>query len=185
MLIQRHGESEANARKIFSCKNFDPELTKEGIKQIEEVASFYQSRNISKIISSPSTRALQTAEIICKALNLGYEIDNDLIEVDLGDLEGKSYEPSHRMKIFHGIITNWVEGDKQLKFVGGETYNDVKTRIEKLRNLYLDKEDVLLVAHNTLFAIMMSYEKKVNHISELFMRRGGLAEFKAGEWIIY
>ncbi len=185
MLIQRHGESEANARKIFSCKKYDPEITEEGKKQIEATLPFYKSKKINKVICSPSLRARQSADIICKELNLVYEIDNDLIEVDLGDLEGKSYEPSHRMKIFHGIITNWVEGDKQLNFTNGENYQDVKNRIEKLRNLYLDKEDVLLVAHNTLFALMMSYEKKVNHISELFMRRGGHAEYKNGEWIIY
>lgn len=185
MFIQRHGESEANARKIFSCKNFDPELTEDGIKQIESVVPFYESRKISKVISSPSIRALQTSDIICKAINLDYEIDDDLIEVDLGDLEGKSYEPSHRMKIFHGIISNWVEGDKQLKFVGGENYKDVKTRIERIRNKHLETDDVLLVAHNTLFALMMSFEKRVDHISELFMRRGGHAEYKNGEWIVY
>ena len=185
MLIQRHGESEANARKIFSCKNFDPELTEDGIRQIESTIPFYSSRNISKVICSPSIRARQTADILCKNLNLEYEIDDDLIEVDLGDLEGKSYEPSHRMKIFHGIISNWVEGDKQLKFVGGESYFDVKKRIEKLRDLYLQEKDVLLVAHNTLFAIMMSYERKEDHVSKLFLRRGGHAEYKDGEWIIY
>lgn len=185
MFIQRHGESEANLRKIFSCKSFDPELTETGLQQVKDLIPFYKSKNISKIISSPSIRAIQTAEILSKALALEYEINEDLIEVDLGDLEGKSYEPSHRMQIFHGILINWLQGDKQLKFVGGETYYQVEDRINRLREKYLEEEKTLLVAHNTLFAVMMSYERSFEHISELFMPRGGHAEYNKGTWLVY
>ena len=185
MFIQRHGESEANANKIFSCKIYDPELTETGIKQIQELVPFYQGKNISKIVSSPSLRAKQTAAIISEALKFEYEIDDDLIEVNLGELEGKTYEVSHRLKIFHGIIENWVIGDKQLKFVGGETYYEVKARIDRLLTKYRDRDDVLLVAHNTFFAIMMSDKLKYESTPDLFMRRGGHAEYKNGEWIIY
>lgn len=185
MFIQRHGESEANANKIFSCKKYDPELTETGIEQIRNLIPFYNDKNITKIISSPSLRAKQTAAIISEALGLDYEIDEDLIEVDLGDLEGKTYQVSHRLKIFHGIIENWVIGDKQLKFVGGETYQSVRSRIDRLLDKYQEREDVLLVAHNTLFAIMISDKVEFEHTSELFMRRGGHAEYKESKWIIF
>jgi len=185
MFIQRHGESIANEKKIFSCKKYDPELTENGIKQIEFLSEFYADKKIKKIVSSPSLRAIQTVKIISEAIAVDYEIDNDLIEVDLGDLEGKTYEVSHRLKIFHGIIENWVWGDKQLKFVGGESYKDVEARVSRIREEYLNRDDVLLVAHNTLFAIMMSFDRTVDSTSDLFMRRGGNAEYKNGEWIIY
>lgn len=185
MFIQRHGESVANEKKIFSCKNFDPELTENGIKQIEALVEFYKDKKIKKIVVSPSLRAIQTVEIISEAIGVEYEVDDELIEVDLGDLEGKTYEVSHRLKIFHGIIENWVWGDKQLKFVGGESYKEVEARVSRLRKEYLDRDDVLLVAHNTLFAIMMSFDRTVESTSDLFMRRGGYAEYKNGEWVIY
>lgn len=89
MFIQRHGESVANEKKIFSCKNFDPELTENGIKQIEALVEFYKDKKIKKIVVSPSLRAIQTVEIISEAIGVEYEVDDELIEVDLGDLEGK------------------------------------------------------------------------------------------------
>jgi broad specificity phosphatase PhoE len=42
MFLQRHGESETNISKLFTCRKIDPSITENGRKQIEDKAYFYR-----------------------------------------------------------------------------------------------------------------------------------------------
>jgi broad specificity phosphatase PhoE len=84
MLLIRHGQSHFNA--AFSVTRVDPgirdpELTDEGHRQIQETARLLAARptngetEIRRLISSPYTRALQTATIIAEELGIEVTID--------------------------------------------------------------------------------------------------------------
>jgi len=68
-------------------------LTPVGREQAARAAVFLRARFApARIVSSPMTRAHQTAEIIAAALALPIELEPDLRERSLGDLHGHSYD---------------------------------------------------------------------------------------------
>ena len=72
MILVRHGQSEFNV--VFSVTRqdpgiVDPPLTEEGRRQIEAVAGELLAHDIRRLIASPYTRTLQSAEILAAALD--------------------------------------------------------------------------------------------------------------------
>ena len=79
MLLIRHGQSEFNA--VFNKTRVDPgiedpRLTDEGKRQAETTARALRDRMPKRLISSPYTRAIETAHIIADVLG-GLPIDID------------------------------------------------------------------------------------------------------------
>ena len=77
MILLRHGQSEFNLR--FTATRRDPgiedaRLTEYGHHQAEHAARGLSSEKITRIIASPYTRALQTAEPLARRLDLKIEI---------------------------------------------------------------------------------------------------------------
>ena len=121
IFLQRHGESEANLSGIYACKTIDPDLTESGKKEAEESAAFFAGIEIHRIMSSPSKRALQTARIIGGRLNRAVEIDSRLIEVDVGDFEGHSYDSRQfSWERCLAVFQEWLVEKKDSSFSGGE-----------------------------------------------------------------
>lgn len=185
MYIQRHGESEANAKKIYSGLKYDPSLTEYGRKQIESYLDFYSGLDLKTVITSPSKRAIQTAEIIAHHLALPITVDKALHEVDMGDLEFKQQDDEDNFNNYTSVITNWLGGDKSMKFINGESYIDVKERIDHVTKNYLVDNNILLVAHATFFACLMADKVKFKEsIYELFLPRAGRGKYENGKWIM-
>lgn len=64
----RHGESEANVKKIASGSEFDVAITDKGRMQAKQAGEELKSKNIQLIISSPLSRAIETATIIAETI---------------------------------------------------------------------------------------------------------------------
>jgi len=81
--LVRHGEANYSEKgsKIFKGygENFAP-LTDKGINQAKELAKDLRLRNSDIIISSPYTRAVQTAAILSKELCIDIIIETNLYE---------------------------------------------------------------------------------------------------------
>ncbi|MBC7981517.1 histidine phosphatase family protein [Candidatus Parcubacteria bacterium] len=121
----RHGQSEANVRRVFAGQKDDSPLTEEGRNQARLTAQALKDKNtiIDKIVHSSLKRAEETALII--ATELGYniedlEIDNRITEYDMGDLTSTpAREVTSRQLIvapnaenvddFHNRIHDFVE----------------------------------------------------------------------------
>jgi broad specificity phosphatase PhoE len=78
MILIRHGQSEFNA--AFSVNRVDPgipdpQLTELGRAQAAEAATTLAGQDVRRLIASPYTRALETAQIIAARLGLEVEID--------------------------------------------------------------------------------------------------------------
>jgi broad specificity phosphatase PhoE len=78
MILLRHGQSRFNA--VFNLTRIDPEipdapLTETGQAQALAAASRLAGRGLRRIVSSPYTRALQTASIVAELLELPITVD--------------------------------------------------------------------------------------------------------------
>lgn len=60
----------------------DPDLSDEGLAQIERLPKALDRFPISRVVSSPQRRAIQTAEPVAAALDLAVEIDDRFAEYD-------------------------------------------------------------------------------------------------------
>src|SRR5579859_6067436 len=147
-LIARHGETKLNKKHLHVGRS-DAHLDEDGEKQAHEAGSFlaHTPFNIKHVISSPRTRALETAAIICAHLGIeNFSIDPRLTDLNVGDLTDKSE--------FEYPIDEYV-ADPTKKFPNGESIDDYNTRQFEFANYLLDEiiagrlktEEVLIVTH--------------------------------------
>lgn len=78
MILIRHGESEWNA--LYRVHQRDPDirdarLTGEGRRQAARAAEELRAHDVNRIVASPLTRALETADIIARALGLPVSVE--------------------------------------------------------------------------------------------------------------
>lgn len=89
----RHGESEANVKKVFAGQKENSPLTVKGEEQALEAAYAIkrQGIKIDRIIASPLKRARKTAQIIASCLDISdkdIQVDDRAMEYDMGDFTG-------------------------------------------------------------------------------------------------
>jgi len=87
LLLLRHGKSDWNT----DSSDFNRPLNKRGRLNAQQMGLWLKKQNIAPdlIISSPATRALSTAEIICKALGISaqtIQTDKLIYQASLADL---------------------------------------------------------------------------------------------------
>jgi broad specificity phosphatase PhoE len=80
MILIRHGQSEFNAHHDRTGRDPgipDPKLTALGRQQVAESAERLKSHRhpIRRVLASPYTRAIETAEIVARALSVPIEIE--------------------------------------------------------------------------------------------------------------
>jgi len=78
MILARHGESEFNVVYAVTRQDpgiIDPGLTETGWAQAEALAASLRGRPVRAIMTSPYTRALQTADIVARALDLPVAVE--------------------------------------------------------------------------------------------------------------
>jgi 2,3-bisphosphoglycerate-dependent phosphoglycerate mutase len=87
--LLRHGESSGNSQNIFQG-HAEYDLTEKGRAQSKAVATRWldEGKTFMRIISSPQSRARQTAEIIAEILSLPLEFDSNWKEINNGVLAG-------------------------------------------------------------------------------------------------
>lgn len=166
--LVRHGEpdySEINT-KIYSGfgSNMCP-LTEKGRNQIRDTAQDARLHNADVIITSPYTRALQTAAILSKELGLDILVETDLHEwlanknyiyVD-DDIADKNYNQFHENK------GHYPEGEEK----DWETFEMMKNRAVAVLEKYKDYKNVIVTCHGMLIeAISGMHHPKHGEIIE-------------------
>ncbi len=134
-----HGTTTDNEQNVSSGWK-DVELSELGVKQSVELKDKTKDKHFDVVFCSDLIRAQQSAKLTWEDM---YEIipDTRLRECNYGDLNGASSD----------IVEPMQEGECIEKpFPGGESYEDVKTRVsdflEFLKQNYDDKH-VAIVAH--------------------------------------
>lgn len=88
--VLRHGETEWNVAERLQGR-LDSPLTPRGVAQAEEQGKILRAQALpadARLLSSPSGRALRTAQIVGRALNRQVRQDPALMEIDLGAWQG-------------------------------------------------------------------------------------------------
>ncbi|MFA6714376.1 MAG: histidine phosphatase family protein [Victivallales bacterium] len=179
VFLQRHGESETNVSGCFTCRRLEPGLTANGKEAISRKAEYYRQAGIRRIVSSPSRRTLETAGILSESLGLLVETDDDLLEVHIGSLEGKSEHDPELLDFFLNRMQNILDGSDE-GFPGGESGIELRERVKRLSLRYIltESQNTLLIGHAAIFAILMGIASEQKHpIAKLFLPRSGSARF--------
>lgn len=113
----RHGESELNFKRIFAGQ-IDTPLTDKGRAQARAVGATAKDYDFDLIVSSPLIRALETAQIIAKAI--GYPTEEIIVngvfkEHDMGSLAGKSWDGYSEFENGFTDMESWDELLKRAK----------------------------------------------------------------------
>lgn len=85
ILWVRHGQSTWNVLDRLQGHELSPPLTDLGREQAQHAAESLAGRGVVRLLSSPATRALETAEIIGAHLGLDVEVEPLLLEKGLDE----------------------------------------------------------------------------------------------------
>lgn len=85
ILWVRHGQSTWNVLDRLQGHELSPPLTELGREQAQDAAESLADRGVVRLLSSPATRALETAEIIAAHLGLEVEVEPLLLEKGLDE----------------------------------------------------------------------------------------------------
>ena len=128
----RHGENLSNVAGEFSHRKLDHELTERGLAQARQAAEYLAAQPIGDgpIYVSPLKRAIMTAEIIGECLERPLVVIEELREIDVGALEGRS-DPE-AIELFWQILQSWRDGDRSRSFPEGENHHAMSERVQRV-----------------------------------------------------
>ncbi|MCB9151180.1 MAG: histidine phosphatase family protein [Caldilineaceae bacterium] len=97
-------------------------------------------------------RAKQTATAICKQAKGGFEVAEELREINVGDLELRPLDDSARQYFFE-VIHAWNRGNLDKRFVGGESGKELRERFCSVIKKYVELpfERLVFVGHAGIF----------------------------------
>ena len=145
----RHGQADNNIKRILVGRYIESHLTEYGKKQVADAAKHLKSVSIQKVYVSPVIRTIETAKIVCRILELDYEVDERLYEIELGKLVGMNFEEIIQ-KYGNLFLKFYNENDSTLTRYGVESFCSVKSRIRQLLDQIMKNhqdENVLLITH--------------------------------------
>lgn len=143
--IIRHGQSVVNAQRILRCKMRDGDLTDLGLEQAGKAAEWFADKSIDMIYASPFDRTQQTAGIVGKKLGLTPLVQDDLGEIDCGDLEKIEGQPA--FDAWHAVFDRWRGGDFGPVYPNGESFHQCMARFTRALRLAHPDQNTLLVSH--------------------------------------
>lgn len=134
----------------------DLALDDTGRRQAEAAAIRLKAEHVAAIYSSPLKRALQTAGIIAKQLNLSAQPWEGLIDIDFGSFQGISTEEASKKD--SRLFTMWLEQPHLVHFPEGESLDIVRQRVlaavDGLASKHVD-QTVILVSHTVVCRVLM------------------------------
>ena len=140
-LVARHGQSLFNVDKVVNGDpTLDRGLSEQGIEEAERLAGQLAALPIDLVAVSPFPRALQTANIALAGRDVTHLVDDELGDVRIGELEGKSLD-DYRAAPAHS--------HRKERFPGGESLDEAALRYAGVceRLLARDEAVTLVVCH--------------------------------------
>lgn len=159
----RHGEILSNIDDRATGIT-DEGLTARGKDQVLRTARVLKDYKIDHLITSPLYRTVQTASLISNEIGLEPIQCDDLKEIDFGLITGLTSEDILRNdQGAYSQYIEWMTAPDQLKqrrpdFIGGETLEEIKTRIYRLTHFIVKKfmgKTVVAVSHGGFIKCLM------------------------------
>ena len=181
LLLLRHGQTALSRQRCYSGRG-NPELTETGRRQAADAASYLAAKGgICAVVSSPLHRAYDTAKAAADALGLDVTVDDDLTETDFGQWEGLTF--AQAAELHPDVHGRWLR-DTSLPAPGGESFDDVALRVERVRNRIIadhGPSTVLVVSHvtpiKTLLRMALGAGNSVLYRLHLDLASLSIAEF--------
>ncbi|HWZ03656.1 MAG TPA: histidine phosphatase family protein [Mucilaginibacter sp.] len=156
LYIVRHGQTDLNKRGIIQGRGMDTDLNDEGRKQALAFFSAYKTVPFDKIYISELKRTQQSIQHFID-LGIPYEKLPGLDELGWGIHEGQPATPENRGE-FLKIMREWVEGNLDAKFEGGESPNEVKARQQEALKVIMshpEEKTVLICMHGRALRLIL------------------------------
>lgn len=153
MYLIRHGATGHNVAwpSRLQGRKLDDPLSAEGRRQAERTAKLLAGAGLQAVFSSPMLRAQETAELIAARHGLPVVPVGDLIEVDVGDWEGLSWDAIER---------GWPDASRAFLadagvhgYLGGENLQSVRDRVEPAFERLCQENlgrTIAVIAHNVV-----------------------------------
>ena len=156
LILVRHGETDTNKARL-ALGRADVELNEHGRWQAQRLALSLKDEAIGAIYSSPLKRALATAEPIASSHGLQVQVDEGLIEMDIGEMEGLTFQQVGER--YPHFLQAWLGGQAAYEAMpGGERLLDVQERawqaIERIRQRQ-EQGTVAAVTHNFVIITLL------------------------------
>ena len=142
--LLRHGETAWTLTAQHTGRT-DLPLNEQGERQAREVGARLSALRFDRIVSSPLQRARRTAELAMPGASV--EADDDLMEWDYGDYEGRSTADIEVERPGWRLLRDGSPG--------GETLESVAARADRvIGRIRAGGGNVLLVAHREILRIL-------------------------------
>jgi broad specificity phosphatase PhoE len=153
MYLIRHGATANNdARPVrLQGRRTDPGLSDQGRDQAERTGAFFAQSDVDAVYSSPLRRARETAGAIATPHEVAVEIVEGLVEVDVGDWEGRPWDEVERAN--PEAYRLFMSDASVHPYLGGETITTVRDRsLPVIQRLMAENtgRTIVAVAHNVV-----------------------------------
>ena len=148
LILFRHGQTDWNIKNVMQGIT-DTSLNKYGIRQVKDSVNSLP-KGITKIVTSPLLRAVESARIIDDILHIGVDMDSRLIERDFGNLTG-------------------LDIDKAYSLIGKkdsicESTYSMMQRVEDFLNEYKNRDGrFLIISHGAIILQIQSILDNANY----------------------
>ncbi len=147
LYVVRHGQTKWNLEHRVQGVSDIP-LTELGINEAKELANLVKDLNIDVVISSPLSRARDTAKILIDN-RLPVNTDDRIIERDWGMNEGMNINEVDGIDCWDVILNTNVQGIERVQ----DFMKRVSEFIEDIKIKYKDL-NVLVVAHSAVLRVI-------------------------------
>jgi broad specificity phosphatase PhoE len=155
--LVRHGQTRSNATRYIMGYS-DEDLDETGLQQVHRLSSRLANVPLDAVYTSPLQRALSTAEKIAAPHGLEPQIEQELIEINVGDWQGL-----HADEIRRRWPDLWQQSridPSDITLPHGESYPQVSQRVVRAFNRLagLNREQrALIVTHDIVIRLIVAY----------------------------
>ena len=156
LYIVRHGQTDLNKRGIIQGRGMNTDLNDEGRKQAGQFFAAYKDVAFDKIYISELKRTQQSIQQFID-LGIPFEKLSGLDELGWGIHEGQASTPENKAE-FMQIMRDWVAGNLDAKFEGGESPNEVKARQQEALKIIMghsEEKTVLICMHGRALRLIL------------------------------
>jgi probable phosphoglycerate mutase len=182
--IARHGETDWNRDGRYQGQ-LESTLTERGRAQAAALATALRESGARRVISSPLSRCVQTAQPVADALGVALETSPLLIEIAHGTWEGRLREEVEREDPEQ--FAAWRSAPESVHFAGGERLSDVAQRWNAFASSLVEMPTIV-VTHDVLvrLAILIAQQRPLAQLWSPRVVNGGFAtcEIAGGEWTL-
>lgn len=155
LVLVRHGETVYHAENRYAGRG-DIALTDAGLADASRLARWASGARLDAVVSSPLSRAVRTAAPSAEAAGLTPTVDERLVEVDFGAVEGLTR--AEMRERFPDALAAFLAAPASAPMPGGEAGADAVARaLPALHDLAAawPSGRVLVVAHQTLLRLLL------------------------------